>query len=108
MPKSATATVYINIVRNQFRPDFTKEEYTAKITDVWAVGRDLFTATAVDNDRQVPLSQNTPNAEFDYIIDPDYVYDVIFFDINKDGVLYVKGDLQDSDGRNQFQVKFIL
>lgn len=104
LPKSATATVVINIVRNQFAPVFDTPEYTAAISDYWAVGRDLFSASAVDDDRTVTLSRNTPNAEFDYLIDPDYPYAAQFFGITKDGTLYVRQNLASSDGREEFQV----
>jgi len=105
-PKSASATVYVTVVRNQFKPDFTEAEYTASVSDYYSVGRDLFQATAIDKDRDVPLSRNTPNAEFDYLIDPNNAYIHRFFGINQDGVLYVKGRLAEADGRNEFSVRF--
>ena len=58
LPKTATATVIINIVRNQNAPIFTQQLYTAAVSDYWATGRELFVATAVDDDRQVDLSRN--------------------------------------------------
>lgn len=103
-PKSASATVYIDIVRNQNAPLFTQPEYSASISDYWAVGRELFVATAIDDDRKVALSRDTPNAEFDYIIDPDYPYAGQYFGITKDGVMYVKNNLQTVDGRSEFEV----
>jgi hypothetical protein len=107
IPKTATATVYISIVRNQYTPVFDKNDYSASISDIWAVGRDLFTVNAVDGDRQVALSKDTPNAELYYYIDEkEYAYENQFFGINNDGVLYVKGDLQQADGRSQFKVSF--
>ncbi|WAQ95445.1 FAT4-like protein [Mya arenaria] len=103
-PKSATATVYITIIRNQHAPIFTNQEgYTASISDYWAIGRDLFQATAIDDDRDVVLSRNTPNAEFDYLIDPDELYAAQFFGINKDGILYVKANIQEADKREEFK-----
>ena len=106
IPKTATATVYISIVRNQYTPVFVQNLYTASISDIWAVGRDLFTVTAIDDDRKVALSKDTPNAELDYYIDlREYAYEAQFFGINNDGVLYVRGDLQKADGRSQFKVK---
>lgn len=103
-PKSATATVYINIVRNQHAPLFTAPEYSSEVPDFWATGRELFASTAIDDDRTVELSRNTPNAEFDYLIDPDYPYAQTYFGITKDGVLYVRSSLDTTDGRSQFEV----
>ena len=105
IPKSATATIYINIVRNAYAPIFDQPEYTASISDYWATGRELFAASAVDDDRQVTLSRNTPNAEFDYLIDPDYPYSAQYFGITKDGTLYVRQNLATADGRNEFEVQ---
>lgn len=108
IPKTATALVVIDIVRNRHAPVFTQPEYTAAVSDYWATGRELFAATAIDDDRQVTLSRNTPNAEFDYIVDPDYAYAAQYFGITKDGVVYVRGNLNTADGRSQFEVKYII
>lgn len=104
IPKSASATVIINIVRNAHAPIFDSPEYTASVSDFYAVGRELFSASAVDSDRTVALSRNTPNAEFDYLIDPDYPYSAQYFGITKDGTLYVRQNLDTADGREEFQV----
>ena len=61
VPKVATATVVINIIRNQYAPIFNQELYTAAVVDFWATGRELFVATAVDADRTVDLSRNVSN-----------------------------------------------
>ncbi|XP_052814444.1 uncharacterized protein LOC128241517 [Mya arenaria] len=71
--------------------------------DYWAFGRDLFQATAIDDDPDVVLSRNTHNAEFDYLIDPDELYAAQFFGINKDGILYVKANIQEADKREDFK-----
>ncbi|XP_052814443.1 uncharacterized protein LOC128241516 isoform X2 [Mya arenaria] len=71
--------------------------------DYWAFGRDLFQATAIDDDPDVVLSRNTHNAEFDYLIEPDELYAAQFFGINKDGILYVKANIQEADKREEFK-----
>ncbi|XP_052812536.1 uncharacterized protein LOC128240080 isoform X2 [Mya arenaria] len=71
--------------------------------DYWAFGRDLFQATAIDDDPDVVLSRNTHNAEFDYLIDPDELYAAQFFGINKDGILFVKANIQEADKREEFK-----
>ena len=50
------------------------------------------------------LFLQTPNAEFDYLIDPEYPYAANYFDITKDGVVYVRSNLQTADGRETFEV----
>ncbi|KAJ8318063.1 hypothetical protein KUTeg_003154 [Tegillarca granosa] len=106
-PKSATATVYINIVRNINEPIFTSPEYATTVFDAYAVGTSLFVVTAVDADRNVPLNRDTPNAEFDYIVDPDYPYAATFFDVTKDGTVYVRKSLTNADQRSTFQFYII-
>ncbi|KAK3089813.1 hypothetical protein FSP39_006721 [Pinctada imbricata] len=101
--KSATSTVSIFIVRNLNAPTFAQQLYSANVFDASAVGTSLFTVTAVDNDRIVPLNTDTPNAEFDYIIDPDYPYEGGFFDVTKDGVVYVRKSLINADRRTLFK-----
>ena len=48
------------------------------------------------------FSFQTPNAEFDYLIDPEDVYEANYFGITKDGIVYVRSNLQTADGREQF------
>ena len=58
VPKTATATVNIEIIRNQFAPVFNLQEYSAAVNDYYSTGRELFAATATDDDRLVALSRN--------------------------------------------------
>ncbi|KAL5018734.1 hypothetical protein ScPMuIL_004456 [Solemya velum] len=73
------------------------------ISDQYAIGRSLFVVTAIDNDRDVPVSTDTPNAEFDYMVDPDYPNAARFFDVTKDGLVYVRDSLTEADGRSVFE-----
>jgi len=57
-PKSATATVEVNIVRNLNTPLFVQGEYKAAVFDAAAVGTSLFAVTAIDADRTVPLNKD--------------------------------------------------
>lgn len=57
-PKSATATVSINVVRNLYTPTFNPNNYTAQVYDASAIGTSLFTVTATDADRTVPYNRD--------------------------------------------------
>nr|KAG5713430.1 hypothetical protein BaRGS_024978 [Batillaria attramentaria] len=93
-PKTAQTKVQVNIVRNIHRPTFTEIRYGAAIADTWAVGRTLFTVTAVDDDDSTPFNIDTPNAYFDYMIDEHYnpLADT-YFGVTIDGVVYVRNNL---------------
>lgn len=92
-PKSARATLTVNIIRNIHRPTFTEIRYGASIQDTWAVGRTLFTVTAVDQDDSEPYNANTNNAFFDYMIDENYPLADTYFGVTLDGVVYVRNNL---------------
>ncbi|XP_046579032.1 protocadherin Fat 4-like [Haliotis rubra] len=96
-PKIATAQLEIHIVRNIHTPRFTSTSYGATIEDTAAVGRTLFTVTALDADEDVPLNQNTPNAEFNYIVDPKYKDAVWYFDVSSDGIVSIRNPLVSTD-----------
>lgn len=57
-PKSATATVSINVVRNLYTPTFNPNNYTTQVYDASAIGTSLFTVTATDADRTVPYNRD--------------------------------------------------
>ena len=40
---------------------------------------------------------------FDYLIDPEYPYEANYFGITKDGIVYVRSNLQTADGRDTFE-----
>ena len=101
--KTATATVEVNIIRNLNEPLFTNSIYRSEVYDASAVGTSLFVVTAIDRDRDVPLNRDTPNAEFDYLVDPDYPVADNYFGITKDGIVYVRKSLTSADGRSQFK-----
>ncbi|XP_076458561.1 protocadherin Fat 4-like [Babylonia areolata] len=101
-PKSARATLTVNIVRNIHRPTFTELRYGATIEDSWAVGRTLFTVTAVDKDDSEPFNRETNNAYFDYIIDENYPLAETYFGVTLDGVVYVRNNLLLDDTTSYF------
>ncbi|XP_035826838.1 protocadherin Fat 4-like [Aplysia californica] len=92
-PKVALATMTIDIVRNIHRPEFTEFTYGAAVENTWAVGRVLLTLTARDDDIDVPLNRETPNAEFEYVVDPDFEQAEKYFGVTQNGVLFVKSSL---------------
>lgn len=57
-PNSATCSVVINIVRNQFAPVFGKSVYNVVASDTQRAGTELKTLDATDQDLNVPLSAN--------------------------------------------------
>ena len=101
-PKSSRATLTVNIVRNIHRPTFTELRYGTSIDDTWAVGRTLFTVTAVDADDSEQYNANTDNAFFDYIIDENYPLAEQYFGVTVDGVVYVRNNLLLDDSSSYF------
>ena len=63
-PKSATATVSINVVRNIHTPIFNPNNYTAQVYDASAIGTSLFTVTATDGDRLEPYNRDVSPRRF--------------------------------------------
>ena len=63
-PKSATATVSINVVRNIHTPIFNPNNYTAQVYDASAIGTSLFTVTATDGDRLEPYNRDVSPGRF--------------------------------------------
>lgn len=57
-PNSATCSVVINIVRNQFAPVFGQSVYNVGASDTQRAGTELKTLDATDQDLNVPLSAN--------------------------------------------------
>ena len=101
-PKSARTTLTVNTIRNIHRPQFTEIRYGASIEDTWAVGRTLFTVTAVDQDDSEPFNANTNNAFFDYMIDENYPLAETYFGVTIDGVVYVRNNLLLDDSDSYF------
>ncbi|RUS85648.1 hypothetical protein EGW08_006594, partial [Elysia chlorotica] len=100
--KTDTTQVELNIVRNLNTPLFTEIDYSASIENTWAVGRPLFIVTARDNDINVPLNARTPNADFEYIVDPDYQIADRYFGVTQDGIVFVRESLLSDDRLSYF------
>lgn len=57
-PKNATAVVTINIVRNNFAPEFSSQTYNASARDLDPYGKSVLNVTAADADRLNQYSAN--------------------------------------------------
>lgn len=60
-PKNASALVTINIVRNNYSPEFTSQVYTGSVNDLARYGTVVLVVTATDADRLNPYSANVSN-----------------------------------------------
>lgn len=104
-PKLATATVTISIVRNQFTPQFARDAFSASISSAYSIGRSLFVASAVDGDRDVPVSSQTPNAEIVYsIVAINNDNPQTYFAVDQNGLVYVRRSPLESAGTRTFEV----
>lgn len=93
-PKTATTTVTIGIVRNQFAPVFrngSSVETTA--FERATAGEVIANLTADDPDRNVPLNADTPNADVQYSLKGDSNTFARFFEIRQNGQLIVSQQL---------------
>ncbi|GFN78435.1 protocadherin fat 4, partial [Plakobranchus ocellatus] len=100
--KTDTTQVELNIVRNLNTPLFTVISESANIENTWAVGRPLFTVTARDADIDVPLNSRTPNADFEYLVDPDFQIADKYFGVTQDGIVFVRESLLTDDRLSYF------
>lgn len=57
-PKNATTVVTINIVRNEFAPEFASQTYNASAFDLDPYGKIVLNVSAADADRLNPYSAN--------------------------------------------------
>lgn len=57
-PKNDTAVVTINIVRNNFAPEFSSQTYNASARDLDPYGKSVLNVTAADADRLNQYSAN--------------------------------------------------
>nr|XP_034314272.1 protocadherin Fat 4 isoform X3 [Crassostrea gigas] len=88
-PKNATAVVTINIVRNEFAPEFASQTYNASAFDLDPYGKIVLNVSAADADRLNPYSANTPNALVSYSLPSDALTYNRYFQITPTGNLTV-------------------
>ncbi|RUS82555.1 hypothetical protein EGW08_009685 [Elysia chlorotica] len=84
-PKSATVTATITIQRNLYNPKFNPSMYTALINEDYDINAAVLKVTATDDDVNVPLNLNTPNAQIQYSLNGPGSE---FFGITDDGTVY--------------------
>ena len=60
-PRTGTAQVTVNIIRNQYMPEFRKTSFVKTIGEYWPLRRTVITTTANDND---PSSVSATSARY--------------------------------------------
>ena len=92
-PKTSTATVYINIVRNMYAPSFTNGNYySLSVYDRSFVPVNLLELPVTEPDSNVRLNQDTPNAEVYYYLKDDGLA-ANYFEITQTGTLRLISNL---------------
>lgn len=66
VPKAATASVVVTIVRNQYDPVFVQNEYNVQASDTSKTGTVLETLSATDADSTVDLSKNVSHFTYQF------------------------------------------
>lgn len=87
-PKTGTTTLTVNIVRNINTPRFTDGSYrNISLYSSTFVPVDVVNLAGTDDDEDVPLNADTPNAEISYSLkDTNGIYNN-FFEVTQTGVL---------------------
>lgn len=92
-PKTSTATVQVNIVRNQFAPVFTNgTSYSLSVFDRTYVPANLLTLPVREPDNDIQLNQGTPNAQVRYLLQQDGLVGD-YFEVTQTGVLRLTSNL---------------
>ncbi|XP_062579030.1 protocadherin Fat 3-like [Saccostrea cucullata] len=104
-PKNATGTVTVNIVRNQFTPEFNSQSNITTAKDLDSYGTSIVNVSAIDRDRENPYSVNTPNAQVVYSLPSDLSTDNRFFHITPEGNLKVTQPLPTNADKTELPVR---
>ncbi|KAK3745550.1 hypothetical protein RRG08_040225, partial [Elysia crispata] len=94
-PKSATATVTITIQRNEHKPVFNPSSYNANITEDFEISSSILKVTASDDDSNIDLNANTPNAQIKYSL---LGVQSSFFGITDEGIIFKRQPTSGTSG----------
>lgn len=102
-PKTATASVFITITRNQFSPEISPKLLTADIETTYPLMTPIVQFTVSDKDRII--NGNNPNGEIKISIPAQYQNIRSIFEVSNVGVVYLKQSLMNT---NSAVYKFVV